>query len=357
MKKFVVAVCALALMAGAVSCKKDPDDIDPIVEEDPVPEYAEGVYHPVMHLSTVAEDGAITEEYTWNGNDLASISYTDGSTVNYTYENGMISKINTNLEGMDMEVRYFYVGNQLTKCEVYAAAQKAIDMEMHHNELNKISGATLTVDQNFLLSLMGDLTGKSAFLNNVCGEAVTKAMVKMAQVAAKDVRKLTIDSQVIELSCDWVGENVVNQYVTAAINVKISSADLSLLGDAIPEELQAVLPLIDMMGGLPLTLALNDTITATYDEYYNPYFCNWGGLMSMDFTNPNLSGMLSLNNVLTTTNNGSMAISMDFMGQVMDFMNQPIANEYNEYSYLYNDKKYPTQKEAAEATITYSYKD
>lgn len=357
MKKFVVAVCALAMMAGVVSCKKNPEDVDPIVEEDPVPEYAEGVFHPVMHLSTVAEDGVITEEYTWNGKDLASIRYTDGSTVNYTYENGMISKINTSIEGMDMEVRYFYTGNQLTKCEVYAAEQKAIDMLMHHNELNKISGATVTVDQNFLLSLMGDLTGKSAFLNNVCGEAVTKTMVKMAQLAAKDVRKLTIDSQVIELSCDWAGENVANQYVTAAINVKLSSADLSLLGDVIPEELQAMLPLIDMMGGLPLTLALNDTVSATYDEYYNPNFCNWGGLMSMDFTNPNLAGMLSLNNVVTVTNNGSVAISMNFGGQTADLINQPIANEYNEYSYLYNDKKYPTQKNAGETTITYSYKD
>lgn len=345
------------MMAGVVSCKKNPEDVDPIVEEDPVPEYAEGVFHPVMHLSTVAEDGVITEEYTWNGKDLASIRYTDGSTVNYTYENGMISKINTSIEGMDMEVRYFYTGNQLTKCEVYAAEQKAIDMLMHHNELNKISGATVTVDQNFLLSLMGDLTGKSAFLNNVCGEAVTKTMVKMAQLAAKDVRKLTIDSQVIELSCDWAGENVANQYVTAAINVKLSSADLSLLGDVIPEELQAMLPLIDMMGGLPLTLALNDTVSATYDEYYNPNFCNWGGLMSMDFTNPNLAGMLSLNNVVTVTNNGSVAISMNFGGQTADLINQPIANEYNEYSYLYNDKKYPTQKNAGETTITYSYKD
>ena len=344
------------MLASVVSCKKKPNEDDPIVK-DPVPEYAEGVFHPVMHLSTVAEDGTITEEYTWNGEDLASIRYTDGSVVNYTYENGKISKISTTIEGSSMEVRYFYTGNQMSRCEVYADAQKAIDMLMRHNEQNKINGATVTIDQDFLLSLVGDLTGKAAFLNNVCGEAVTKAMVKMAQVAAKDVRKLTIDSQVIELSCDWVGENVVNQYVTAAINVRLSSADLSLLGDAIPEELQAMLPLIDMMGGLPLTLALNDTVTATYDEYYNPYFCNWGGLMSMDFTNPNLSGMLSLNNVLTTTNNGSMAISMDFMGQVMDLMNQPIANEYNEYSYLYNDKKYPTQKEAAEATITYSYKD
>lgn len=354
MKKFAVAVCALAMLASIVSCKKKPNEDDPIVK-DPVPEYAEGVFHPVMHLSTVAEDGTITEEYTWNGEDLASIRYTDGSVVNYTYENGKISKISTTIEGSSMEVRYFYTGNQMSKCEVYADAQKAIDMLMRHNEQNKINGATVTIDQDFLLSLVGDLTGKAAFLNNVCGEAVTKAMTKMAKIAAKDMRKLTIDSQVIELSCDWAGENVSNQYVSAVVNVKLSSEDLTGLGDILPEEIQAMLSLI-VMGGLPLSLTLNDTISATYDNYYNPNFCNWGGLMSMDFTNPNLAGMLSLNNVLTTTNNGTISISIN-LGQPAELFNQPIANEYNEYTYLYNDKKYPTQMNAGETTITYSYQD
>ena len=55
MKKIAISLCAIALVMGTVSCKKEK--IDPIVEDNPVPVYAEGIYHPTLKIATVGEDG------------------------------------------------------------------------------------------------------------------------------------------------------------------------------------------------------------------------------------------------------------------------------------------------------------
>ena len=62
MKKIVITLCAFALVAGVVSCKKEK--IEP-TEQDPVPVYAEGIYHPTMKIATVSENGVLTQEWNW----------------------------------------------------------------------------------------------------------------------------------------------------------------------------------------------------------------------------------------------------------------------------------------------------
>lgn len=359
MKKFLVAICALAMMAGAVSCK-DKENEDPI-EEERVPEYAEGVFNPVMQLSTVAMDSVTIEEYVWEGDQLTSIRYSDGTTVNYTYENGKLSKLTANVEGENEEVRYYYTGNLLASCELDVAGVKMMDMVMKHNDMNRIDSATVTMNIEYLSSLLGDITGKGRVLVNLLGRSTTETLAKMAQVAKMDNSKFSLTGQNIILSLGWNGENVNAQYLSASLEVSLSSADITAIGDAglfeIPEEMATLLPLIDMMGGLPFGITLTDTVTATYDTYYNPNYCNFGGLLSMSLDSPNLFGMLSLNNVLTTQHNGSVVLSMSFGGQTQELYNLPIADEYNEASYQYNDKKYPTQKDTPEGLYTYTYKN
>lgn len=354
MKKFIVAVCALALVA--VSCKKDPQ-IDPI-EEERVPVYEEGVYNPVMQLSSVATDGVVAETYTWDGDKLSQIIYDNGTSVNYFYNGDKLSKITANVEG-DNEVRYNYSGNQLVGCEIYFGETKAIDMVMQHNATGKINAATINIDQDFLLSMGGDLFGKSSVLTSLLGRSVTEQLVKMAQLSQLDSRKFSLTNQSINIALDWDGENVSAQYLTASIDLVLNSADTALIGMFfdIPDELTAILPFIDAVGGLPANVSLKDTVSATYDQYYNPYFCNWGGLLSMDISNPNLSSLFSLNNVMTITNNGSIVVGVTFGGQTLEMYNVPIINEYNEFTYLYNEKKYPTEKNAPESKTTYTYKN
>lgn len=357
MKKIIVALCAFAMMAGAVSCKKD-NEIDPI-EEERVPEYAEGVFNPVMQLSSVEQDGVAIEQYTWNGNDLTSIRYNDGVTANYVYENGKIAKVTANMEGNE-EVRYLYNDNQLSNIEIYYDATKAMDMAMQHNEQNRISGANITVDMNFLSSLAGGLMGKGTAFENILGTEVAQSLVKMAKVAKKDNSKYALTNQSVTLALKWNGENVDTQYFAASLEVTLSSSDIRMFGDAglfeIPEELESILPLIDMMGGLPFTFTLTDTVAATYDNYYNPNYCNLGNILSMDMTSPNLFGIFSLNNVVTIQHNGTLDLGMTFGGQTNSIMSYPIANVYDEYSYQYNDKKYPTVKSTTEGDIHYIYK-
>lgn len=253
MKKFLVAICALAMMAGAVSCK-DKENEDPI-EEERVPEYAEGVFNPVMQLSTVAMDSVTIEEYVWEGNQLTSIRYSDGTTVNYSYENGKLSKLTANVEGENEEVRYYYTGNLLASCELDVAGVKMMDMVMKHNDVNRIDSATVTMNIEYLSSLLGDITGKGRVLVNLLGRSTTETLAKMAQVAKMDNSKLSLTNQNIVLSLGWNGENVDAQYLSASLEVSLSSADITAIGDAglfeIPEELASLLPLIDLMGGLP----------------------------------------------------------------------------------------------------------
>ena len=54
------------------------------------------------------------------------------------------------------------------------------------------------------------------------------------------------------------------------------------------------------------------------------------------------------------TNVGTVAISASLMGQTMDLYKYPL-NQYAEYQYQYNDKRYPTYV-SSDTDIEYIYK-
>jgi hypothetical protein len=116
----------------------------------------------------------------------------------------------------------------------------------------------------------------------------------------------------------------------------------------IPEEYLGLIQMAMMFqGGLPLTLNLSDTIACTYDTNYNPFFCNWGEIFSPQ--------TLSRSNVLVMNNYFEVALSVSMMGQSMELLRRP-TETLEEYTYQYNDKKYPV-KIMGDSEIIYAYKN
>ena len=111
--------------------------------------------------------------------------------------------------------------------------------------------------------------------------------------------------------------------------------------------LQMIQAAMTMMGGsLPLQVTLADTATATYDTMYNPYFCNWGEIVSQH--------SLSRANPLVVNNHFVVAISVNLMGQQQPLFTRP-QDTLEEYTYEYNDKHYPTKALGADEVI-FTYK-
>ena len=346
MKKIVIALCACALVAGAVSCKKEK--IEP-VEQDPVPVYAEGIYHPVMKLATVNEDGVLTQEWSWSGDNLDKIVTPDGGSTTYNYTGNYISKVSTP-GGQLEELRYYYdESNKFSKCEIYYEGMLAVTMNLTHNAAGKLGGAEVLVEDSFLLSLATGLLGGGSLFEQLVGRKAAESMIMMAQLQHANSPKFTMGNKEFSMTLEWNGENLSNQILNGNATIVLDTNDLNLLQMFldIPEEYLTLIQMAMMFqGGLPLSLNLSDTIACTYDTNYNPFFCNWGEV----FSHRNLS----LNNALTMNNTGSVAISVSLLGETMDLYNYPL-DQYAEYEYQYNDKRYPT-KVSSDTDIEYTYK-
>lgn len=345
MKKIVIALCACALVAGAVSCKKEK--IEPI--EDPVPVYAEGIYHPVMKLATVTEDGVLTQEWNWVGDNLDKITSPDGGATTYNYTGNYISKVSTAGDQTE-ELRYYYdESNKFTKCEIFYDGMQAVTMNLTHNAAGKLSGAEVLVEDSFLLSLASGLLGGGSLFEQLVGRQAAESMIIMAKLQHAKNPKFTMGSKEFGMVLDWNGENLSSQVINGNASVILDTNDLNLLQMFldIPDEYLGLIQMAMMFqGGLPLTLTLNDTIACTYDTNYNPFFCNWGEI----FSHRNLS----LNNASTMRMSGAVSISASMMGQTMDLYSYPLS-DYQEYEYQYNEKRYPTQVSSG-TEVLYTYK-
>lgn len=348
MRKIVVALCALAIM-GATACKKD--DINSDVGN-PIPTYTEGYYQPYAQIATISEGGVVAETWTWNDKNLDNIALKNGGNIMFNYTGKYISKV-VNTGSEKQEIRYYYQGEALSKCEIYYNGVLAISMDMAHNAAGKISSANLTIDDNFLLNMAGSLFGKGSAFEKLMGRQAAEQMIKMAELAQLDNSKFSVGSKTFTMTLVWNGENVTQQIFNGSVVINISSDDLETLTSIlpIPDEAQQYIQLIQLamlMGGgnLPINMAINDTINVTHDKNYNPFCCYWGDIVSPE--------NLSQNNVLTMQHAGATKISVSLMGQAMDLMNTPFDN-YTEYIYQYNDKKYPTQV-SGDKNVTYTYK-
>ena len=368
MKKVFVSLLAVTVMACTVSCKKEPIP-------DPVPVYEEGIYHPCQKLATVTETGVLSEEWNWSKDNLNSITMTEaGTSTVYNYSGDFITKV-VSARDYGEEIRYTYTGNQISGCEIYYEGSPAVTMTMQHNAEGKLSGADIVIDDNFLLSLAGNLLGGGSAFERLVGRSTAESMILMAQLCNRpSAPKFEISNKTFSMNMQWTGENLTQLGYTGSwrvmnngvdfskgrgsedatdffVTVSVSTEDIDFIQQFIniPDEYLSLIQMAMLLTGgqLPLNLTLTDTVISTYDDKYNPMFCNWGEIFSPQ--------NLSLNNVLTTAHNSAMKVSVALMGQVTDLLNQP-QNSEQSFSYEYNNKNYPT-KVISDGEKLYTYKE
>ena len=345
MKKVFVSLLAVTVMACTVSCKKEP-------VPDPVPVYEEGIYHPCQKLATVTENGVLSEEWNWSKDNLNSITMTEsGTSTVYNYSGDFITKV-VSARDYGEEIRYTYTGNQISGCEIYYEGSPAVTMTMQHNAEGKLSGADIVIDDNFLLSLAGNLLGGGSAFERLVGRSTAESMILMAQLCNRpSAPKFEISNKTFSMNMQWTGENLTQQVINGLVTISVSTEDIDFIQQFIniPDEYLSLIQMAMLLTGgqLPLNLTLTDTVTSTYDDKYNPMFCNWGEIFSPQ--------NLSLNNVLTTAHNSAMKVSVALMGQVTDLLNQP-QNSEQSFSYEYNNKNYPT-KVISDGEKLYTYKE
>lgn len=345
MKKVFVSLLATSIVACTISCKKEP-------VPDPVPVYEEGIYHPCQKLATVTENGVLTEEWNWSKDNLNSITMKEsGTSTVYSYSGDFITKV-APARDFGEEIRYTYTGNQISGCEIYYEGAQAVTMTMQHNAEGKVSGADIVIDDNFLLSLAGNLLGKGSAFERLVGRSAAESMILMARLSNRPGEpKFEIGDKTFTMNLQWTDENMTKQVISGVVTISVSTEDIDFIRQfiSIPDEYLSLVQMAMMlMGGqLPLKLTLADTISSTYDNKYNPMFCNWGEIFSPQ--------NLSMNNVLTMSNSGLFKVSVALMGQETDLFSQP-QNSEQSFSYEYNSKNYPT-KVLGDGEILYTYKE
>ncbi len=342
MKKLFLAFGALAML-GAVSCKKDNPEA--------IPAYAEGKYQPVEKVATISEDGNLAQEWVWADKNLDHIVVAGEGTISLSYDGDFIAKVTSNA-GNKEELRYTYANNLISGCDIYYNGSEAIKFgNVLHGANGKISSADITVSDGFLMSMIGNMFGNGGGLFKTLGRPLTESLVKVANLRSQmNNRKFEFGGTTMNMAMVWDGENLKQQIVHGDIVMNITSDDIELLGQflPIPDEYQGMLELAMMLGGgkLPITIAYNDTTNCTYDNNYNPMFCNWTQMFSPQ--------NLSLNNATVVEHRGAMTMGITMMGQTTNLMNTPL-NSTETYIYEYNDKKYPTRV-SGETNVIYTYK-
>ena len=78
MKKLLVSLLALTVLASVSSCKKEKDP----QEEPRVPVYKEGVYNPLMKIVSMTKNGDPDQDWTWQGDKLDHITWIGGEDEN-----------------------------------------------------------------------------------------------------------------------------------------------------------------------------------------------------------------------------------------------------------------------------------
>lgn len=353
MKKFIVALCALAMIAGAVSCKKD-DPVDPVEDDLVVTEkLAEGIYQPAMKIASITTDIGDFEEWSWGDKNLDHITMRgEDYPLTFSYDGDYVSKVNGNGE----EWRYFYSSNKLSRSELWVENSKVVEMTFLHNADGKINSARIDIDESYLMEmLMGMMEGGFSFAN-LLNRSVMESLAEMAKISAavRNNAKFSVGSLNVGLNLQWDGENVKNVMLNAGVAINIDTNDLNLIESLgiIPEEFSTYIAMARVAmafngGVVPLQLELSDTVSYTYDNNRNPFYCYLGnGIDPKAF---------SYNNVTIEDSHGAMTGTVSLMGQNLQLINKP-TNEYMEYNYEYNAKGYPTKCES-DYTTTYTYKE
>lgn len=265
MKRIVVMMCAVALMAGAVSCKKDPKPEDEYVN----PTYVEGVFNPGKHLSKVVGND-INEEWSWSNTDpqqLTGIADASSHTYyNFTYKgSGRMATSNINVDGTTITCSYEYDEGTLDRMTVRLNGNIAAE-----GTAGYAGGNISRIDYS---NISGDLIWHFArsYASDFLGMDLSAADLEFTNPTLSDV--FTWDE----------AQNVKQEFVTANISGEISISDLfTIAGDMLSDQLGAMgsllLPLIvQNMGDSSFAFSVTGDVNVdyAYDNKYNPYRGLW----------------------------------------------------------------------------------
>lgn len=334
MKKTFIAFLSVAFALGFVSCQKEqtvviPIDGDTTPAVPTEPTYQEGVYAPLMKIASIDREEATSETWTWTGDLLTSVTTTEGGTRQFTYDNKRLVRATGSESGIGADATFAYNGDQMVRCVASNSGTDVMMLSFSHAN-GRINGADIALDAEYISSMLDGLfpMGK--------GKHVDPIQILL---------DTTDNSARIDLT--WDGKNVSQLRVTGDIPFQLSKEMYEALKPYLPVD-QSILSLIDfyfmVSNALPMQIVVSDTIDYTYDTKINPFFCYFGDI---DPT------CLSLNNVLSATTHGSVAINVTLTQNPMQVFSQPI-DDRKVYFYEYNDRNYPTMVEGSDNyTITY----
>ena len=336
MKKILMAVCAISVLA-LTGCKKDdPTDNHNNQEQ----QESEGIYNPGARIATRNTDGG-TEQWVWNGTKLDRIESfdLDGLTTGvqqFTYNGDRLASVSQTIEGIETETRITYDGNLISSIGIYTAGVESANVAVSHNAAKKINRLDLDVDAAYINTILGMLMGDGGF----------------NFAAAKSGEKFTLNSTDVYATLEWQGDNVSRMIVNAEINAGVTMDDISQVVD-LTEMLGDMASLImSLPGEHPLVVSLHDTIDFTYDDNHNPL---QGFLGMLD------PQVLSANNYTLMNNHGiadvNLTINIPIMGAYPIEQSIPITRVMD-YFYTYNAAGFPLTVNDDEGNMTtYTYQE
>lgn len=301
----------------------------------------EGAYDPVCKIVGInCNDGSVPETWLWEGGRLTSVNDDDmcgGYTerIGFTYradgrvDNVAVSNLSLGdvLPGMQVSgtMRVSYSGDYISGIAVENGGTQVLTAQVQHNSSNKVSGATLGLDNEILLDLFNMMLAQ--FLNDSTGSG--NAATEVDNVSG-------------QVAFSWQGNNVSQARLNVGFRV---ASTVGTLVDLVGEDNLGMFGtygqyLTLLPGNQPLyfTIAVGDTVDYTYDNRVNP-FKNYLGRVHIS--------CLSENNMNMEVHNGSIGvvISTSLFGSMIQLYQTsyalPIDNRYCEYP-SYNNAGCPT---------------
>lgn len=335
-------LCTAALLL-TVGCKKEEQHNNTSSGgNEPQRDLREGAYDPVCKITGVTyNDGSTPEVWSWQDGKLQNVNQdvlfayrSDGRVDNVTVNNLSLGDLlpGTQLSGT-MSVNYS--GDYISSIVVENAGTQVLTAQVQHNSNNKVSGASLVLDNELLLDLF------NMMLAQFLGDS-----------ANSDDAVSSVDNVDGNVAFTWQGENVSQARLNVSFRV---TSTVGTLVDLVGEENLSMfgsyaqyLTMLPDNQPLYFNIAVGDTVDYTYDNKVNPYK-NYLGRVHIS--------CLSQNNMDMEMHNGliNVAISTSLFGSMIQLYQTsyalPIDNKYYEYS-SYNNAGCPLRMVDQDGVVT-----
>lgn len=200
---FLSIIVAIAVVSISFTSCGDPEDPEkPVIPEDP----GAGVYKPGKKIAKVyeQEEGEpeyLLQEWTWTGNELASISYIgdENEYEQFIYEGGRLVKIR---DRWGYYAEYSYLNKQFDKIKYYNSANQLLlefSFEYEGIKISKITVKEFYEDKN-VISMV-----ERGFMGKLLSDGGMKMVAKKLSNQSKEDIVLTLSYEGENLSLITMG--------------------------------------------------------------------------------------------------------------------------------------------------------